>query len=132
MSRQSGTLGGTCRPPHRFKVLVAAKQIPVRSIRERGTGVRAWPIWKVPDWPIWKLPPWLLAFVVTVVLADAVVLRLGGSGVPFRAHALAPFAAVGLARSPAAPTIWRCSPGCSPAALPRSSGPGARARTTAW
>jgi diguanylate cyclase (GGDEF)-like protein len=72
-------------------VLVAAKQTPARSIRERGTGVRAWPIWKVPAWPIWKLPPWLLAFVVTVVLADAVVLGLGASAVTFRAHDLALF-----------------------------------------
>jgi len=71
---------------------VAAKQTPVRSIRERGTGVRAWPIWKVPSWPIWKLPRWLLAFVVTVVLADAVVLGLGASAVTFRAHDLALFA----------------------------------------
>jgi diguanylate cyclase (GGDEF)-like protein len=73
-------------------LLVAAKQTPVRSIRERGTGVRAWPIWKVPSWPIWKLPRWLLAFVVTVVLADAVVLGLGASVVTFRAHDLALFA----------------------------------------
>jgi diguanylate cyclase (GGDEF)-like protein len=64
-------------------VLVAAKQTPARSIRERGTGVRAW--------PIWKLPPWLLAFVVIVVLADAVVLGLGASAVTFRAHDLALF-----------------------------------------
>ena len=71
---------------------MAAKQTPVRSIRERGTGVRAWPIWKVPSWPIWKLPRWLLAFVVTVVLADAVVLGLGASAVTFRAHDLALFA----------------------------------------
>jgi diguanylate cyclase (GGDEF)-like protein len=73
-------------------VLVAAKQTPVRSIRERGAGVRAWPIWKVPAWPIWRLPPWLLAFIVTVVLADAVVLGLGASAVTFRAHDLVMFA----------------------------------------
>ena len=71
---------------------MAAKQTPVRSIRERGTGVRAWPIWKVSDWPIWKLPPWLLAFIVTVVLADAVVLGLGASVVTFRARDLELFA----------------------------------------
>jgi diguanylate cyclase (GGDEF)-like protein len=73
-------------------VLVAAKQTPVRAIRERGTGVLAWPVWKVPDWPVWKLPPWLLAFVVAVVLADAVVLGLAASGVTFRAHDLEMFA----------------------------------------
>ena len=81
MWRQSGTLGDTCRPPHRFKVLVAAKQTPVRSIHGRGNGVRAWPIWKVPDWPIWTLQDWLLAFVIVVVLADAVVLGLAAGSV---------------------------------------------------
>jgi diguanylate cyclase (GGDEF)-like protein len=73
-------------------VLVAAKQTPVRSIHERSSGVRAWPIWKVPDWPVWKLPHWLLAFVVTVVLADAVVLGLAASQVTFHAHDLVLFA----------------------------------------
>jgi diguanylate cyclase (GGDEF)-like protein len=71
---------------------VAAIQTPVRSIRERGSGVRAWLIWKVPDWPLWKLPPWLLAFIMTVVLADAVVLGLGASAVTFHAHDLELFA----------------------------------------
>jgi len=71
---------------------VADKQTPVRSIRERGTGVRAWPVWKVLDWPVWKLPPWLLAFVIAAVLTDAVVLGLGASGVTFRAHDLEMFA----------------------------------------
>src|ERR1700733_4221770 len=83
MSRQSGTLDGTCRPPHRFKVLVAAKQTPVRSIHERSNGVRAWPIWKVPDWPVWTLPSWLRAFITVVVLADAVVLGLAATSVSF-------------------------------------------------
>src|SRR5271169_3219971 len=81
MSRQSGTLGGTCRPPRRFKVLVTARQTSVRSIHERTSGVRAWPIWKVPDWLIWTLPDWLLAFVIAVVLADALVLGLAASSV---------------------------------------------------
>jgi diguanylate cyclase (GGDEF)-like protein len=64
----------------------------IQTIRARGSGVRAWPIWKVPDWPLWKLPPWLLAFVVAVVLADAAVLGLGASTVAFHVHDLELFA----------------------------------------
>jgi diguanylate cyclase (GGDEF)-like protein len=64
-------------------VLVAAKQTPVRSIHERSNGVRAWPIWKVPDWPVWTLPSWLRAFITVVVLADAVVLGLAATSVSF-------------------------------------------------
>jgi diguanylate cyclase (GGDEF)-like protein len=64
-------------------VLVAAKQTPVRSIHERSNGVRAWPIWKVPDWPVWTLPAWLRAFITVVVLADAVVLGLAATSVSF-------------------------------------------------
>jgi len=71
---------------------VAAKQTPVRSIHERSGGVRAWPIWKVPEWPVWKLPGRLLAFVVTVVLADAVVLGLAASAVTWHARDLELFA----------------------------------------
>ncbi len=84
MSRQSGTLGGTCRAPHRFKVLVAAKQTPVRSIRGRSIGVRSWPIWKLPDW--------LVAFVTIVVLADVAVLGVAASALTFHAHHLWLFA----------------------------------------
>jgi diguanylate cyclase (GGDEF)-like protein len=73
-------------------VLVAAKQTPVRSIHERGNGVRAWPIWKLPDWPIWTLQDWLLAFVVVVVLADAVVLGLAASSVTLHPRQLLLFA----------------------------------------
>ena len=84
-------------------MLVAAEQTPVRSIHERSNGVRAWPIWKLPDWPLWKLPDWLLAFVIVVVLADAVVLGLAASSVTFHAHDL------------------RCSSACWPPAPPPSS-----------
>ena len=62
---------------------MAAKQTPVRSIHERSNGVRAWPIWKVPDWPVWTLPSWLRAFITVVVLADAVVLGLAATSVSF-------------------------------------------------
>jgi diguanylate cyclase (GGDEF)-like protein len=75
-------------------VLVAAKQTPVRSIHERSNGVRAWPIWKLPDWPIWKLPHWLLAFVLAVVLADAVVFGLAANWVTVHARDLELFAAL--------------------------------------
>src|ERR1700723_3243361 len=91
MSRQSGTLDGTCRPPHRFKVLVAARQTPVRSIHERSNGVRAWPIWKVPEWPVWALPAWLRAFII-VVVADAVVLGLATTSATPNPHHLLLFA----------------------------------------
>ena len=71
---------------------MAAKQTPVRSIHERSNGVRAWPIWKVPDWPLWTLPAWLRAFIVAVVLADAVVLGLAAASVTPRSGHLLLFA----------------------------------------
>ncbi len=71
---------------------MAAKQTPVRSIHERSNGVRAWPIWKLPDWPLWALPEWLLAFVTVVVLADAVVLGLAALSVTVHARDLLLFA----------------------------------------
>ena len=81
-------------------MLVAAKQTPVRSIRGPGQGVRAWPIWQLRDWPIWTLQDWLLAFVVVVVLADAVVFGLALSSVTVHARDLLLFA--GLLASSAA------------------------------
>jgi diguanylate cyclase (GGDEF)-like protein len=63
---------------------VAANQIPVRSIHERSSGIRDWPVWKVRDWPIWTLPGWLRAFIAAVVLADAAVLGLAATSVTFR------------------------------------------------
>ena len=71
---------------------MAAKQTPVRSIHERSNGVRAWPIWKIPDWSIWTLPAWLLAFVIVVVLADGAVLGLAASSVTVHARDLVLFA----------------------------------------
>ena len=71
---------------------MAAKQTPVRSIHKRSNGVRAWPIWKVPDWPLWTLPAWLRAFIVAVVLADAVVLGLAAASVTPRSGHLLLFA----------------------------------------
>ena len=71
---------------------MAAKQTPVRSIHERSNGVRAWPIWKIPDWSIWTLPAWLLAFVIVVVLADGAVLGLAASSVTLHARHLVLFA----------------------------------------
>ena len=73
-------------------MLVAAKQTAVRSIHERTNGVRAWPIWKVPEWPVWTLPDWLLAFVIAVVLADAVLFGLAASSVTLHARDLELFA----------------------------------------
>jgi diguanylate cyclase (GGDEF)-like protein len=73
-------------------VLVAAKQTAVRSIHERTNGVRAWPIWKVPDWSIWTLQGWLLAFIIGVVLADAVAFGLAAASVTVHARDLLLFA----------------------------------------
>jgi diguanylate cyclase (GGDEF)-like protein len=67
-------------------VLLAAKQTPVRPIDRRGFGVRAWPIWDLPDW--------LVAFVAVVVLADAAVLGGAAGAVTLRAHDLALFGAL--------------------------------------
>jgi hypothetical protein len=70
-----------------FKVHVAANQTPVdavRSIRGRRIEFRAW--------PIWELPHWLVAFIVVVVLADAILLGLGAGTVTIHAHDLALFA----------------------------------------
>jgi diguanylate cyclase (GGDEF)-like protein len=71
---------------------VAAKQTPVRSIYQRSNGVRAWPIWKVPDWSIWTLPDWLRAFIVVVVLTDAVVLGLAATSTTLHPRHLLLFA----------------------------------------
>ena len=67
-------------------MLLAAKQTPVRPIHRRGFGVRAWPIWDLPDW--------LVAFVTVVVLADAAVLGAAASAATLRAHDLALFGAL--------------------------------------
>jgi diguanylate cyclase (GGDEF)-like protein len=71
---------------------VAAEQTPVRSIHERSSGIRAWPIWKVPDWPLWTLPNWLVAFVSAIVLTDAVVFGVAASSVSVHARDLLLFA----------------------------------------
>ncbi len=71
---------------------MVAKQTTVRSIHERGRGVRAWPIWKVPDWPVWSLPGWLRVFIAAVVLADAAVLGLAASSATLHLHHLVLFA----------------------------------------
>jgi diguanylate cyclase (GGDEF)-like protein len=71
---------------------VAAEQTPVRSLHERSSGIRAWPIWKVPDWPLWTLPGWLVAFVSAIVLTDAVVFGSAASSVSVHARDLLLFA----------------------------------------
>ncbi len=70
--------------PHRFKVLVAARQTPVGSVDGRGIRVRTWSIWSLPDW--------LIAVIVAVVLADAVVLGLTAGTASIHAHDLVLFA----------------------------------------
>ena len=71
---------------------MAAKQTPVRSIHEQTNGVRAWAVWKLRDWPVWTLPNWLVAFVIVVVLADAVVFGLAANSVTVHVHDLLLFA----------------------------------------
>ena len=67
-------------------MLLAAEQTPARSIHPRGFGIRAWPIWDLPDW--------LVAFVTVVVLADVAVLGAAASAATIRAHDLGLFAAL--------------------------------------
>jgi hypothetical protein len=59
---------------------VATRQTPVRSIQGQSIGVRAWPIWSLPDR--------LIAFVVAVVLADATAAGLAASTASFHAHGI--------------------------------------------
>src|ERR1700722_1383922 len=83
MSRQSGTLSGTCRLPHRFKVPLAENHAFGRPVHWRSTEVQAW--------PIWQLPRWLRVFVIAVVIADGVVLGLAASEVRFQGRDLVLF-----------------------------------------
>ena len=71
---------------------MAAKQTPVRSIHERGNGVRALADLEASGLADLELQNWLLAFVIVVVLADAVVLGLAASSVTLHARQLLLFA----------------------------------------
>ena len=58
----------------------------------RGRSIRRGPITAPRSWPIWELPRWVAAFVILVVLADAVVLAVAASGVSIHLHDLGLFA----------------------------------------
>jgi len=58
----------------------------------RGRSIRRGRITAPRSWPIWELPRWVAAFVILVVLADAVVLAVAASGVSINAHDLGLFA----------------------------------------
>jgi diguanylate cyclase (GGDEF)-like protein len=73
--------------------------IPARK-RAPGRARGPQPGWDLPrgrlsalrDWPIWELPRWVACFVITVVLADVVVLAVEASNVHIHAGNLALFA----------------------------------------
>ena len=89
MSRQSGTLGGTCRPPHRFKVSWLPNRHPfARSVSEAtGSGAGRSGSFRTGWSPSSSLSCWPMP----------------------------PSSASPPARSPSMPTICGCSPGCWPA-----------------
>ena len=72
---------------------MAAIQTLADALRAlRGWSIRRGRITAPRSWPIWELPRWVAAFVVLVVLADAVVLAAGASGVSIHLHDLGLFA----------------------------------------
>jgi diguanylate cyclase (GGDEF)-like protein len=74
---------------------MAAQQTLVDALRAlRGRSIRHGRITGPRSWPIWALPRWVAAFVVLVVLADAVVLAVEASRVSIHVHDLGLFAAL--------------------------------------
>jgi len=72
---------------------VAAIQTLVDAVRSiRGRSIRRGRITGPRSWPIWELPRWVAAFVVLVVLADAVILAVEASRVSIHLHDLGLFA----------------------------------------
>ena len=72
---------------------MAAIQTLADALRAlRGRSIRRGRITAPRSWPIWELPRWVAAFVILVVLADAVVLAVAASGVSINAHDLGLFA----------------------------------------
>ena len=77
----------------RFDALVAAKETLVDAVRAmRGRSIGRERITGPRSWPIRELPRWVAAFVVLVVLTDAVVLAVASSRVSIHAHDLGLFA----------------------------------------
>jgi len=72
---------------------VAAKDTLVDAVRAmRGRSIGRGRITGPRSWPIWELPRWVAAFVILVVLTDAVVLAVEASKVSIHLHDLALFA----------------------------------------
>jgi len=59
---------------------------------KRGRSIERWRITGPRSWPVWELPQWVAAFVVVVVLADAVALGAGVSRLSIHLHDLGLFA----------------------------------------
>jgi diguanylate cyclase (GGDEF)-like protein len=62
---------------------LAEKQASGHPVRQRGTGLRSW--------PVWKLPGWLRAFIIAVAIADVVIFGLAVSGVRWHGRDLVLF-----------------------------------------
>jgi diguanylate cyclase (GGDEF)-like protein len=72
---------------------VAAKDTLVDAVRAmRGRSIGRGRITGPRSWPIWELPRWVAAFVILVVLTDAVVLAVEASKVRIQVHDLVLFA----------------------------------------
>jgi len=72
---------------------VAAKDTLVDAVRAmRGRSIGRGRITGPRSWPIWELPRWVAAFVILVVLTDAVVLAVEASKVRIQVHDLVRFA----------------------------------------
>ena len=72
---------------------MAAKDTLVDAVRAmRGRSIGRGRITGPRSWPIWELPRWVAAFVILVVLTDAVVLAVEASKVRIQVHDLVLFA----------------------------------------
>jgi len=72
---------------------VTAKETLVDAVpAQRGRSIKRWRITGPRSWPIWELPQWVAAFVIVVVLADAVALCAGVSRLSIHLHDLGLFA----------------------------------------
>src|SRR5215469_4093068 len=77
----------------RLNLLVTAKETQVDAVpAQRGRSIGRWRITGPRSWPIWELPQWVAAFVIVVVLADAVALGAGVSRLSIHLHDLGLFA----------------------------------------
>ena len=72
---------------------MTAKETLVDAVpAQRGRSIKRWRITGPRSWPIWELPQWVAAFVIVVVLADAVALCAGVSRLSIHLHDLGLFA----------------------------------------